>query len=651
MNGAPNAIVPTEPEAGPSAGVLPADAPEIAVGQWYWVHDPPRALQSSNEIDPDEPPPEPTEAWLGCVTRVGSNYAEITNPVNKEFTRIHLREFDARCWREPDSATYIDRQIKKHQHETLRLMGQVRELAAHLSIPLDRALPQQASASALAVRTSTQPADEYKQALVLAKDTTLPALFEAIRESNEAVTNWMTAPLVAIRSEVRKMQEGAESVADQIFNVELYAGLVENVVQIRKGKPAKADEKIHLLQRRAYMDEECLANYEAGGMRFKNLRAFDRWIARPDNFKRILPFERAVIAFQVRRHDWKSIGAERPESLFDFFRIMDERKLDKLTFLYLRNGEQLFRLETAIDFGEQLFPDIDRTKLDGVLYAQMRGSDIQEIITEAQHLGHLEELKNEEREIEHLPKEDQEEARDNLRRRHYFEPDHVLFSPETVYYDDITAFIQQQIKEHNRLVLVLQGILDRSPVFLPHPPWSLWTTDGFRDALELVYDDARALVAGPKPDFEAYRARLNASIQPGSVTLGQEDYWEFREAEKENERRSRNWRNTSSELTRYRPHRNPGPGEFARVIHVSKKTGECIFEWKRPSANYGASLDPLYSCRLKVPSDALLHIDAYRPGDFRQFFDDPRTRAEYLKWAPLLLAAEDYHAGKRKIDP
>ena len=43
-------------------------------------------------------------------------------------------------------------------------------------------------------------------------------------------------------------------------------------------------------------------------------------------------------------------------------------------------------------------------------------------------------------------------------------------------------------------------------------------------------------------------------------------------------------------------------------------------------------------------------VDAYKPGDFKISFNDPRTRADYVKWAPFLLAAEDYHAGKRKVN-
>jgi hypothetical protein len=49
-----------------------------------------------------------------------------------------------------------------------------------------------------------------------------------------------------------------------------------------------------------------------------------------------------------------------------------------------------------------------------------------------------------------------------------------------------------------------------------------------------------------------------------------------------------------------------------------------------------------------VPADQLFNVSAYRPGDYKQFFADHRTRAEYLRWAPLLLTAEEFHAGNIK---
>jgi hypothetical protein len=68
-----------------------------------------------------------------------------------------------------------------------------------------------------------------------------------------------------------------------------------------------------------------------------------------------------------------------------------------------------------------------------------------------------------------------------------------------------------------------------------------------------------------------------------------------------------------------------------------------VFTWGRES---NRRRHPSVRQTLSVPAGALLNISAYRQGDFKQFFADPRTRAEYLKWAPLLLTAEDYLAGK-----
>jgi len=49
-----------------------------------------------------------------------------------------------------------------------------------------------------------------------------------------------------------------------------------------------------------------------------------------------------------------------------------------------------------------------------------------------------------------------------------------------------------------------------------------------------------------------------------------------------------------------------------------------------------------YTCK----AVSVINADAYTAGDYRIFFNDPRTRADYLEWAPLLLAAEDYAHNK-----
>jgi hypothetical protein len=207
---------------------------------------------------------------------------------------------------------------------------------------------------------------------------------------------------------------------------------------------------------------------------------------------------------------------------------------------------------------------------------------------------------------------------------------------------------------------VLQGLLDRSPVFNPHPPWQLFTPEGFSMGLHLVYDDSRALTNGDPPDFEAFRQRLNEQLGRGSFTVGQQDAWERHEADKKYERDCNNWRvRDAHHWKHYTPYGNPGPGFVAQVVRFSKAKRTCTWEWQRErqnpdwvpdSSNPGymkrdpSTITTRYTCSV----DKLLNVSAYQPGDYKQFYNDPRTRADYLQWAPMMLAAEDWHHEQAK---
>ncbi|HEY6827719.1 MAG TPA: hypothetical protein VI259_12755, partial [Gemmatimonadaceae bacterium] len=394
-------------------------------------------------------------------------------------------------------------------------------------------------------------------------------------------------------------------------------------------------------------------NYEAGGMDYQSIERFDGWVARRENRDRLLPHARCILAFRVRRHE-----KERKVNLSNFIQVLAEKEADKQTFLYMRNGEQLFRLSTEIEFGEQLFPNMDRQILNaGTLWAKMSGRRVEEIITDDEYQGAVDDHARHEAEKGALPEKDQWKyyCPGDCRFRFRGFDTYVKYDPGTVYYDDITKFISDEIARHNRLVLVLQGILDRSPVMHPHPPWRLWERDGFEAAIRLVYDDTRALTPGEKPDFEAYRARLNESLRPGSITIGQHRAWIYAEAEKFNNDKRRSWNDRGVDPRFWSgPYGNPGPGEIARVTKCTR-SGRCTFEWQRERAwradNYWERKNnPHIKSTFTCESSKLLNVDAYTPGDFKIFFADPRTREEYLEWAPLLLEAEEYKAGNRRVE-
>ncbi len=178
----------------------------------------------------------------------------------------------------------------------------------------------------------------------------------------------------------------------------------------------------------------------------------------------------------------------------------------------------------------------------------------------------------------------------------------------------------------------------------------IWRPEDFLNAVHLVYDNSSILTDGDAPEFAPYQREVNASLKTGCITVGQEDFWLRREARKYNDAGQRDWRQRNFHpVTKHQPYGDPGPGYAAPVAQWSPKLRRGIFRWERRprsiSRRYGSEILP---ATVTVPEVALLNVNAYTPGDFKRFYADPRTRAQYLRWAPLLLGAEDWHAGRRE---
>lgn len=440
------------------------------------------------------------------------------------------------------------------------------------------------------------------------------------------------------------------------------------MVQITEGDPAGMTEKVRLMQRRHYMDEECLAQYQTGGMEFGDIDDFDDWLANVENRDRLLPFPRCIVAFQVRRNTKEREIPRGFIQMFNFIMTVGHKiEADRLTFLYIRNGDNLYRLSTELRFGSRLFPDTNHHTLTAgtKLWAKCvsGGSSVGDIITEDRYHGLLEDYAREKaafdaKKAEHPAKlkawRQAKKAAKGSRipfteREPYIgwfsESDpkgrYQPYEPNNINYDDIQKKIATEIQQANRIAIIIQGLLDRSTILHPHPPWKIWSEGVAEQALELIYDDSRALSVGEQPDFEAYRKRLNRTLKAGSITVGQQTVWlKDRKEQDDPDYGSRRGR---------RKHRGDGPGTLARVVSYQARAGRCTYAWNRDSEsydNYGKKIRCQYTC----DASGVLNVDAYRPGDFKQFFADPRTRADYVKWAPLLLEAEEFHAGNREVD-
>ena len=678
MSGAWAVLFPRMPVSTDGLVVSPSVVPErvdvlaapVLRGQWYYVRE--GATKR-----------EPEHEWLGCAMHVGSNYALLRGPHGSS-VRVHFNEFDARCRPARDADAYIRAKIAAHQDEVARLLGDVREVTERLGVAAADA-PSPEGSTNLAVVSGAPDIAAHKAALVRARDKDLPALFSAIKGATKEVATWLGASVLPQEAEVDAMEATADGVKGHIHAVELYAGLTEEVVPVRGGAPAGHDEQVRLLQCQRYMDEECLVRYQAGGMRFDDVGAFDAWLAGDGNFSRLLPHPRCVVAFRVRRHDRNYDGPAGAAGLGAFIQFFNEREAERRTYLYLRNGDQLHRVSTTMDFGARLFPDArDSTVFSGgALWGKRRWhSGCDEVLSQREYdalrakraaedacedAHYAEQLAAWEAAVAEAAARGVSPENDSLPggwrkpfdyhlRNRPSDDEYFQVTPESVYYDDAMRKVSADVAQHNRVAVVLQGLLDRSLAFHPHPRWNTWTAEGFRAAFALVYDDSLTLDVGTPPDFEAFRARLNASLKVGDVTVGQRRPWTVAMAARENKRLDNDWRSRSDyRHTTYEPHGNPGPDVVHRV--ASLRAGKAEFRWERERRGdrwVRDPNDPGYLIRdrsgipdkFRCPVAKLLSVSAYRPGDFRQFYEDHRTRTDYLRWAPFLLAAEDWHAAR-----
>lgn len=634
--------------------------PMLSLGQWVMVSDEEKTWNKDRQ-DYDIAPCE----WLGCIMALGSNYVEVAHPQRPDYglstERIHMDEVWARLrfLTEEEAQSIIFGNIAKYQEQSARLIANVKEITQRLGLKTAGALPDrsQEPGTALATLSSQQNVDDYKNALVDAKEKTLPNLFEGIKTANSELTRWMTANTLPMRAIAGDMKEHIGEIQDRIFNISLYAGLIESVVKCCDGKPADMDERLHVMQRRCYMDEECLANYRAGGMSFKDIGEFDDWLSRPENRDRILPFPRTIVAMRVRRsaaeRDWDG-------SLMSAFVNIRLAELDNATFLYVRNGEQIWRLSTEIEFGHMIFPDKAIYDPSEPMMVKMFAGRIDRMMPLSEYEDQLAEHKQinvawntwsleNPRDVwlasnPNKQRGQWEYANPYWSQKNEFKPNEWKpMDSSNVFFDDAMEKIGEEIKRYNRVATIIQGLFDRSEVLHPHLPVQTWTPEGFERAIKLVYDATQVLHDGDAPDFEAYRQECNASLGVGSIVTGQDIYWMEQEAKKEMARRQKDRRLSGGErdreLKRYQPYGNSGPAAVGPVDEWKPRARAGLFRWTRERREwpYDAVL-----CSVSVPADALFNVSAYKLGDFKRFYHDFRTRAQYIQWAPLLLAAEDW---------
>jgi hypothetical protein len=286
----------------------------------------------------------------------------------------------------------------------------------------------------------------------------------------EAEVSAMLAPLM---EQVKMLQEG-------IWTVNLYLGTEEQLVLLHDGEPAPEGTPITVRQGVLFMDEESAIAAETGGIDARNVDEFDEWLkADPAHVAQVAPEVRGVVAIKPRRKGTRDYGDPGTQ------RFMDEA--NDVTYFLIRNGQRLYRMTTAFDVGLSLVP---RSGEFTRLFERKRYNwETRQEETYAIEPGTDEWLKA--------------EKTAGAVERHYM-----------------------------RVALILQGLIDRTPVFhpLPAPTVSLLSMAAYNEGhVRLLANEENLLTDGREPFYD-WLARLNATLRPGMRIIGAFDGEEWRNA-------------------------------------------------------------------------------------------------------------------------
>lgn len=261
------------------------------------------------------------------------------------------------------------------------------------------------------------------------------------------------------------LQEQMVGVRKVLGVIELYMGIHEEIIQIKEGDSAPIDSPIYIRQQLLYMDEE-IGDPTDGGLDFQKLEDFDDWLLDSEHLDQILPEQKGVVALRVRRHDKNYIGVHP-------FVASEMNTQNAMTYLLIRNGQNLYRIWSNVTVNPRLFPKRNEFKPKKHVFADGREWE--------------------------SPFSDKE--------------------------------IRESEFEYKKYGLMIQGLLHRTEVFHPiDTQIDIFKPETWNNRLIFVRDDEMLLSSGRLP-WKKWQEEINSKIQVGSriVFALPPDVWAYRD--------------------------------------------------------------------------------------------------------------------------
>jgi hypothetical protein len=418
-----------------------------------------------------------------------------------------------------------------------------------------------------------------KQGMADAK-LTVSSLASQLRNTQTKLKILLQEQSQLAESKLDELTTLMEKMSEVILRINLYLGRNEEITAIRTGQTADPATPICFRQRRLFMDEECAINPKEGGVDIHTLEDFDKWLCEEDNLQQILPEPKGVVALQVRRKKKNYT----PDSLLNF--ALNEGNFT--TYFLIRNGENLWRICNDVSVGNNLFPT--SSEYDKYFKCSFSGQPL---------------------------------------------------TPGSSQYYRAMDKADKARGSFMRILLLLQGLLDRTRVFQPlediNHRVSLSDPATWGESVRFIYDNEN-LLQEARPTFRNWLLGINSKLNPGMRVCGEFTSYAVKQYVKDDERKGRKYVSNPNDKTLYPMYQQQGDW-FIRY---------------QPNELYG---DATTRTRYQIyPSDPfILNYDAATVDDLNFYLHDRASRHDYLDLIPLLrtclkLKATETHEEAPFID-
>jgi len=442
------------------------------------------------------------------------------------------------------------------------------------------ALVPQGADAALAVKSQMTAA----HALVAGARRDAMAKVAAAREAIKAQQAELDRQARALEAELAPLQSRLDLMQEGIWTMNLYLGRDEEIVQLASGEPAPAGTPIHVRQQVLAMDEESMISAETGGIDFRHVEAFDEWVTSdPRHLDQVLPETRGVVAIMPRRSD---------VSYGDAFADASWNAANKHAYWLIRNGENVYRMDTPFETGPRLVPA--RNEFTSMFIDPWTKQPL-----EPGSQGWL-----------------KAEKAAGARERHFM-----------------------------RVALILQGLIDRTHVFHPLPKAgvSLLSPQDYDDGhVVLIADDENQLTTG-RVGFYTWLEGLNSQLRTGMRVMVATAHSDWPS------------RSTNQWSYDHHPRITPPKAEApaSGQVHVIKRAGsmpgEFVITYPRTREKWIGGWDGELrapktpaSCTIRTSDKFVIPVDLVDIATMQTYLHARTERHAYLNMVPTLRAAIEF---------